>query len=499
MKFKVIHGPNLNLLGSREPQIYGKTTLAEINQSMISHAAARDCELVILQSNHEGQIIDEIHSSKGFDGIIINPAGYGHTSVAILDAFKAMGIPSVEVHLSNIYAREEFRRHTVTGPAMIGVISGFGAHSYILGIDAQPVAGQGDTFPESEKRRNRMRIDSAKEKLFLQGKLPFLCTSLVNIRYLTGFSGSNGYLVIGEHESFLITDSRYAEYVKSLLADKVTILIQKDSPFESISSAFESTKAKNLFIDRKLAESIGSLEKGGDPIDRMRMVKDNDELSIIRKAASIADQCTVFVAETASERMTEWELSVAIENFYRSHGCRKSSFDTIVSSGAGSSMPHYTPSMTKQIEQGSPLMIDMGCLYEDYNSDLTRTFFIDSVSAEFENIYGIVLSAQMMAVDSVKAGMTTGEVDSVARDYIAHKGLGDCFGHSLGHGIGLQVHELPAVKSGGDIILETGMVITIEPGIYLPGKGGVRIEDMVCVTEEGCEVLTHYTKKLTVL
>jgi Xaa-Pro aminopeptidase len=228
-------------------------------------------------------------------------------------------------------------------------------------------------------------------------------------------------------------------------------------------------------------------------------VKDSYELSIIKKAASIADQCAEFVAKTASVRMTEWDLSVAIENFYRTNGCRKSSFDTIVSSGAGSSMPHYIPSMTKLIEQGAPLMIDMGCLFEDYNSDLTRTFFIGTVSTELKTVYETVLTAQMMAVDSVKAGKTTGEIDSVARDYITQQGFGYYFGHSLGHGIGLQVHELPAVKHGGDIVLEPGMVITIEPGIYLPGKGGVRIEDMVCVTKDGCEILTHFTKNLTVL
>jgi Xaa-Pro aminopeptidase len=353
-----------------------------------------------------------------------------------------------------------------------------------------------------------MRIDRAREKLSSLGKLPFLCTNLVNIRYLTGFSGSNGYLVIGDTESFLITDSRYEEYAKNILADTITILMQKDSPFDSIRSAFEALKAETLFVEEnsihysfycKLAENIGSLEKGGDVIDRMRMVKDSEELSIIKKAARIADECTTFVAETASDKMTEWELSAAIENFYRSHGCRKSSFDSIVSSGAGSSMPHYVPSMTKKIETGAPLMIDMGCLYEDYNSDLTRTFFIGTVSAEFESLYDTALTAQMMAVDAVQAGMTTGQLDSVARDYISQKGFGDYFGHSLGHGIGLQVHELPAVKRSGDITLEPGMVITIEPGIYLPHKGGVRIEDMVCVTEDGCEVLTHYTKKLTIL
>jgi Xaa-Pro aminopeptidase len=353
-----------------------------------------------------------------------------------------------------------------------------------------------------------MRIDSIRKTLSSQGKLPFLCTSLTNIRYLTGFAGSNAYLLIGESESIMITDSRYEEYAKNLLSGKVTLLIQKDSPFDSIRTAFESTKSEVLFIEENsinysfyctLKESVAEIEKGGDVVDRMRMVKDANELSIIRKAASIADKCTAFIAETASDKMTEWELSAAIENFYRSNGCRKSSFDTIVSSGAGSSMPHYVPSMTKLIETGAPLMIDMGCLYEDYNSDLTRTFFVGNVSAEFKNVYDIVLSAQMMAVESVTSGKTTGEIDSVARDYISRKGFGDYFGHSLGHGIGLQVHELPAVKHKGDIVLEPGMVITIEPGIYLPGKGGVRIEDMVCVTEDGCEILTHFTKKLTVL
>ena len=144
-------------------------------------------------------------------------------------------------------------------------------------------------------------------------------------------------------------------------------------------------------------------------------------------------------------------------------------------------------------------MIDMGCLYNDYNSDLTRTFFMESVSDEFENVYRTVLEAQKAAVASVAPGKTCGQIDSVARDIINAAGFGENFNHSLGHGVGLQVHELPALSRGGELVLEPGCVVTVEPGIYLPKKGGVRIEDMVLVTETGCEVLTHFSKELMVL
>jgi Xaa-Pro aminopeptidase len=353
-----------------------------------------------------------------------------------------------------------------------------------------------------------MRIKAARHKLDAEGKLPFLCSNLTNIRYLTGFTGSHAFMLFLENETVFITDTRYAEYASTLLKDSARLYVQNETPFKAIaevtaallSTLYVEDHAMYMSFYKALSDAVCCpVAPAGDCIDRMRVVKSEDEIDLIRKAVETTDKCTEFVATIAKTGMTEWEVSTAIENFYRSNGCRKSSFDTIVASGAGSSMPHYIPSMTKKIEAGDALMIDMGALRDGYNSDLTRTFFIESVSDEHKLIYDIVLQAQMNAIESVRPGITTGELDSVARTYISQKGYGDNFGHSLGHGIGLEVHELPAVRKNGDTILKPGMVITIEPGIYLPGKGGVRIEDIVVVRDNGCDILTSYTKKLTVL
>ncbi len=197
--------------------------------------------------------------------------------------------------------------------------------------------------------------------------------------------------------------------------------------------------------------------------------------------------------------MIEWDVSIEIEYFYRKNGCRKSSFDSIVASGPGSSMPHYITSMTRRIEKGDALLIDMGCEFRGYNSDLTRTIFVNSVDDDLRRIYGIVRDAQERAIEFVRPGVRCGELDAVARGLIAEAGFGKFFGHSLGHGVGMEVHELPAVKTGSRTRIGKNTVITVEPGIYIPGRGGVRIEDVVLVTDGGSEILTKSSKDIHIL
>ena len=191
-------------------------------------------------------------------------------------------------------------------------------------------------------------------------------------------------------------------------------------------------------------------------------------------------------------------LQLKLSFFIERTDAGKSSFESIVASGSGSSMPHYETSMKKKVRKGDPVLIDMGCEYMGYNSDLTRTLFVDSIDPLIEKVYSIVKKAQERAVRSVKPGITIGKLDKTARDIITNEGYGENFGHSLGHGLGLEVHELPAVKAG-DLRLKKNMAITIEPGIYIPGIGGVRIEDMVVVTAGGCEILTKSTKNIVVI
>ncbi len=241
------------------------------------------------------------------------------------------------------------------------------------------------------------------------------------------------------------------------------------------------------------------LYHGGNPAGKLRYTKSNKEIAVLQQAAGITDECTEHLVSFIKPGMTEWEVVTEMTRYYMSRGCRGTSFEPIVASGAGSSMPHYRSAVDKILEDGDVLLIDMGCEFNGYNSDLTRTFFLGFIDPEIERIYTIVNEAREKAVNRVVPGISAGEVDAAARDHIVEAGFGDYFGHSLGHGVGLDVHEAPRVKPEGDEILQAGTVITIEPGIYLPGKGGVRIEDMVAVTEAGAQLMTHYPRDIKVL
>jgi Xaa-Pro aminopeptidase len=351
-----------------------------------------------------------------------------------------------------------------------------------------------------------MRLKKLVRLLAKNSLMPCLITDLINIRYLTGFTGSHAYMLITASGIYFISDSRYEEYARSILPRNITFIRQEGPVNEVLKPLLVKSGTKKLFIE-DTPVSVGFYEavkrglrgisvKPAPPLVKdIRMIKEPGEIEILRKAAAITDRCFSHILKTAGPGMTEWELSLEIEMFYKRNGCRRNSFDTIAASGAGSSMPHYETSMKKKIRKGDVLLIDMGCEYEGYNSDLTRTVFMGSVDPFMRKIYGIVAEAQTRAIAAVKSGAALRDVDRKARGFIERAGYGENFGHSLGHGFGLEVHEAPALKDT-DGKLKSGMTVTIEPGIYVPGRGGVRIEDMVLVTADGREVLTRSSKKI---
>ncbi len=355
-----------------------------------------------------------------------------------------------------------------------------------------------------------MRLKKLTRDLAREGILPYLVSSLPNIEYLTGFKGSYGTLLIARKGPFFISDSRYEEYAKKILPRGVEFVLQKDGLPNAIREVLEKTADRALYLEEHsltlgayyaLKDGLAKVKllRGGDAVNALRVVKDPGEIELLREAAAITDRCVEHLAGFVKPGLTEWEVATEIEDFYRGAGCRGSSFSTIVASGAGSSMPHYDTSMEKTIEEGDALLIDMGCHFRGYNSDLTRTFFMGWIDEEMRRIYGIVREAQEAALEAVRPGVTAGKLDSIARGIIAKNGFGEAFGHSLGHGIGIDVHEVPAIRAKSPFRLKKNTVITIEPGIYIPGIGGVRIEDMVLVTEAGREVLTHFTKDIVVI
>ena len=262
--------------------------------------------------------------------------------------------------------------------------------------------------------------------------------------------------------------------------------------------AFEETQVS--FADYSLLEEILPCELVPvmGLIEELREVKDEEEVAIIEKACAIADQGFAFVLEMIKPGMTEIEVANQLDFFMRSKGASGVSFETIVASGLRSAMPHGVASH-KVIEKGDLITLDFGCYYEGYVSDMTRTFAIGSIQPKLKEIYDIVLEAQLKVLAEAKPGLTGIQLDAIARDHIASYGYGDAFGHSTGHGIGLEIHEGPNVSFRADKQFVPGNVITDEPGIYLPGIGGVRIEDDLLITAEGNRVLTHAPKELIIL
>ena len=359
----------------------------------------------------------------------------------------------------------------------------------------------GNSFHEARQQNARKILDSS----HLDG---ILFVSLENIRYLCGFTGSDGAFVITQKESFFLTDSRYwtqadeevkgtqivhykrkMEGILSLLVD----LKLREIGFESAVLPFS---AYRFLTERLTAESrLHPLE---NEIKDLRAVKDAAELTLIRRAIDISSNAFSQATERLKEGVVEREVALEMESLMKRGGADAIGFDIIMASGKRSALPHGKAS-GKRIEKGDFVLIDFGSGFQGYHSDQTRTVVCSHPSPDQAKIYRIVKEAHDRAIEKVRPGIPIGEVDGAARDHIRNQGYGDYFGHGTGHGIGLAVHEDPAVNGENKGLLQEGMVFTIEPGIYLPDQGGVRIEDMVLVTPRGVEVLTYLPNELKVI
>lgn len=327
-----------------------------------------------------------------------------------------------------------------------------------------------------------------------------------NRRYLSGFTGTSGALIITESKQLLITDFRYIEQATSQAPD-FTIIKQQGALIDEVKQQLEQLNVQNVGFEGnlvsydtylQLSKSYISLISISGLVEQIREVKDESEIAIIQKAAEIVDQTYEYVLEIAKAGMTEQELKAKLESKMLSLGAEGPSFDTIVASGYRGALPHGVAS-EKVIEQGDLITLDFGAYYQGYASDITRTFAIGEPDPKLKEIYQIVLDANLKAVAAAKPGMSGKALDAIARDYITEHGYGDAFGHSLGHGIGLDVHEGPNLSRKSENELEPNNCVTIEPGIYIDGLGGVRIEDDILITENGCEYFTKSTKNLIIL
>lgn len=351
------------------------------------------------------------------------------------------------------------------------------------------------------------RIKNLRKRMKEEEVASYLVTDPFNLRYLTGFTGTTGVGLITLDDAFFITDFRYTEQAATQCVG-YTIVENKTPIFDVVADLLESRNVETLAFEenhitfQQYVQLEMLLESELIPVsgwvENLREIKDETEVNIIKQACQIADNAFQHILTYIEAGMTEIQVANELDFFMRSQGATGVSFTTIVASGLRSALPHGVAS-DKVIEQGDLITLDFGCYYEGYVSDMTRTISLGEPSEKLKEMYHVVLEAQERVLAEAKPGMTGRELDEVARGYIAEKGYGDAFGHSTGHGIGLDIHEGPNVSKMSEKRFVPGNVITNEPGIYLPGIGGVRIEDDMLVTETGVERLTQSPKELIIL
>lgn len=340
----------------------------------------------------------------------------------------------------------------------------------------------------------------------------FLVGSEANRMYISGFTGSSAMLLITPKAQYLVTDFRYLEQVQKQCPDfecidqkgqsliQATLKLAHQLNLRRIGFEGETTSytTYQTLREDKAFEFIGTV----GVIAGFRQIKSQEELEKLEKAEAIGDfafnEIVKYIKEHWQEGVTEREIALQIECIMRRQGASGISFDTIVASGAKSSLPHAVPE-DKCLEKGDFVVMDFGCKYQGYCSDMTRTLIIGTPSEQQKEIYETVLEAQCLAIKGIRPGVKGKEIDALARDYIKAKGYGAYFGHGLGHSVGLEIHENPRFSPAEEEIIQEGMVITVEPGIYMPDFGGVRIEDLVIVTQEGVKNLTHSPKHLIII
>ena len=355
------------------------------------------------------------------------------------------------------------------------------------------------------------RLAALRSALAARGADAMLVTSLPNIRYLTGFSGSAALLVVSAHAPpVLITDFRYAVQVHEEVGDHATIRIEPTSLWTGLRDvlaaaedgtciAFESSHL--VFSDyERFAEFGGRWRWQGSVglVEALRERKDDGELGLIREAVRIAEAALERTIADVHVGLSERQVAGILERHLRELGSDAPPFETIVAAGERAALPHARAS-ARALQGGEFLLIDFGASFGGYCSDITRTFALTSVKPEMQHVHDIVREATLSASAGVRAGMRGRDADAIARGYIESRGFGDLFGHSLGHGIGLEVHEGPRVARTAEAPLPERAVVTIEPGIYKPGWGGVRIEDDVFLADDGPQVLTSFPRELLVV
>lgn len=334
----------------------------------------------------------------------------------------------------------------------------------------------------------------------------------INLYYLTGLELSAGKLIVDTTQANLFVDSRYFELCKTTSPVPVT-LVETATLDEALSREhYKDIKTLGFDASHTTVKEFQEIQKVGtrlvfnpmpidDPVGRLRTIKDHTEITALTEAAALGSAGYDYVVSILREGITEEEIAQELEIFWKKRGSKTIAFDPIIAFGTHSSMPHYRAGKAA-LKKGDAVLIDIGVNYRHYHSDMTRVVFFGSADPKLEEIYTIVKDAQQRALDLCRPGVLIGDLDKAARQHIIEEGFGDFFTHGLGHGVGLEIHEAPWVRNKQPhslVPLEAGMVITIEPGIYLPGIGGIRIEDSIAISKDGHINLTNRPKEITII
>lgn len=358
-----------------------------------------------------------------------------------------------------------------------------------------------------DDRRFSDRINSVRESLLIDPVEAVIFLDMNNIRYLTGFTGSDGAFLLGRERALLLVDGRYTTQAGEQVGEanvfqyreKVEGIADRLSRWAIRTGAFEAS-ATNVETYEKLKEQLPTLTLAplSSEAVNIRMIKDDEEVGLLRAAAALASQSLHEILDIIRPGVRERDIALELEFRMRRNGAQGISFPSIVAGGENAALPHATPG-NRELKHGDPIVIDYGAVLDGYHSDETCTFVVGEASPSFRKTYEVVKTAHDRAIAAVKEGVACSEIDRIARETLEEAGLGSYFVHTTGHGIGLDVHEPPKMSVASKTILEAGMVINIEPGVYLPGQWGIRIEDTVLVCRQDCEVITKTAKDLKIL
>ncbi|UZQ86136.1 Xaa-Pro peptidase family protein [Thermoclostridium stercorarium] len=354
------------------------------------------------------------------------------------------------------------------------------------------------------------RLDYVRKIIEEEGLGGFLITSRPNTFYFTGFTGSTSKCLVTREKAYIVVDFRYTAQAREQVFPGIEVIEYEKSANATLDDLCRKDNVAELGIEgddvtysayRSLQESLKSVKSFRDLQNKLndaRIIKDGAEIEKIQKAVDIADKVFEQILQFLKPGVKEMDIAAEMEYQMKMFGAKGPSFETIIASGPRSALPHGVAG-TRELQNGDAVVMDFGAVFEGYCSDITRTVFIGKPNDELLKIYDTVLKAQLEAINKAAVGMKGKDLDNVSRTIIYQAGYEKCFGHGLGHGVGVEIHEKPTVSPRGEEELKSGMVFTIEPGIYIEGFGGVRIEDTVLLTDEGLKILTKSTKDLIVL